>query len=126
MSFLDKFKRKKTDEELLKEELIAEMRNELNHMKDLGRGDVYDVQIRSEHLDRLDKEAKLLNGLKSEDLKKIESKTEARKGIVPAIIGAVATMASASILILFEKDECITGNAAKELLRKIFSGFNRK
>ena len=126
MSFLDKFKKKPTNEELLKEELLTEMRQELGYMSQLDRDDVFAVQERNEHLSRLESEAKLLNSIKCEDLKKAEAKAEMKKGLVPAIVGAVATISSAIVLIIFEKDDCITGNAAKELLRKIFGGFRTK
>ena len=124
-----KFKKKTkepTAEELLKEELIAEMRTELKYMSKLDREDIFAVQERNEHLDRLETEVKLLNSVKCEDLKKSEANAEMKKGLVPAIVGAVATLTSAIVLIIFEKDECITGNAAKELLRKIFGGFRTK
>ena len=126
MSVLDKFKKKPTNEELLKEELLTEMRQELDYMSQLDRDDVFAVQERNEHLSRLESEAKLLNSIKCEDLKKAEAKAEMKKGLVPAIVGAVATISSAIVLIIFEKDDCITGNAAKELLRKIFGGFRTK
>ena len=126
MSFLDRFKKKPTNEELLKEELLTEMRQELDYMSQLDRDDVFAVQERNEHLSRLESEAKLLNSIKCEDLKKAEAKAEMKKGLVPAIVGAVATISSAIVLIIFEKDDCITGNAAKELLRKIFGGFRTK
>lgn len=128
MSFFDKFKKKAkepTAEELLKEELIAEMRNELDAMSALDRDDIFAVQERNEHLDRLETEVKLLNSIKAEDFKKAEAATEVKKGIIPAIIGAGATIVSAIALMIFEKEECITGSTAKEFLRKIFSGFKK-
>lgn len=128
MSLFDKFKRKAkepTSEELLKEELIAEMRNELDAMSALDRDDIFAVQERNEHLDRLETEVKLLNSIKAEDFKKVEAATEVKKGIIPAIIGAGATIVSAIALMIFEKEECITGSTAKEFLRKIFGGFKK-
>lgn len=128
MSFFDKFKKKAkepTAEELLKEELISEMRSEINALGNLDRDDVFDVQVRLEHLDRLETEVKLLNSLKAEDFKKVEAATEVKKGLIPAIIGAGATIISAIALMIFEKEECITGSTAKEFLRKIFSGFKK-
>lgn len=128
MSFLDKFKRKAkepTSEELLKEELIAEMRNEIDALSKLDRDDVFDVQVRLEHLERLESEVKILNSIKTEDFKKVEAKTEIKKGIIPSIIGAGATILSAIALMIFEKEECITGSSAKEFLRKIFGGFKK-
>lgn len=128
MSLFDKFKRKAkepTNEELLKEELIAEMRNEIDALSKLDRDDVFDVQVRLEHLERLESEVKILNSIKTEDFKKVEAKTEIKKGIIPSIIGAGATILSAIALMIFEKEECITGSSAKEFLRKIFGGFKK-
>lgn len=126
MNIFDKFKKKPKSEELLKEELIAEMRAELSALSSYDRDDIFAVQERSESLDRLEDEMKLLNALKAEDLKKIDAKSETKKGIIPSVIGAIATIGSAIVLIVYEKDECITGSAAREFLRKIFNGFGKK
>lgn len=79
MNIFDKFKKKPKSEELLKEELIAEMRAELAALSSYDRDDIFAVQERSESLDRLEDEMKLLNALKAEDLKKIDAKSETKK-----------------------------------------------
>jgi len=101
---------------------------EIRHYNKLGPDDIFDVQVKNEHLDRLEDLYKLRDRHLHDKRTKSEHRTELGKVIIPVLLSTVAGGILTAWFWYKEnvKDEILTGAVAKEFPRVILNQIFKK
>lgn len=133
MEWFKKLKKKIKKAQKKKRDIILEainkaIQDEIDHYNDLGPDDILDVQVKNEHLDRLEDLYKLRDRHLHDKRAKCEHRAELSRVIVPVLL---STVAGAILTGWFwyqenKEDKILTGTVAKEFPRVILGWIFRK
>ena len=128
-----KFKKAQKKAQKKKRDIILEainkaIQDEIDHYNDLGPDDILDVQVKNEHLDRLEDLYKLRDRHLHDKRTKCEHRAELSRVIVPVLL---STVAGAILTGWFwyqenKEDKILSGTVAKEFPRVVLGWIFRK